>query len=319
MNMVAQSRCLQPEGGEEEYVYVQQGIRFINCNGRKARQEVFARALGMATRPPDFICLIETNTWRWEKPATWLHYKRVAHNWQNLHSNRGVEIYKHDQCPYKVVTVAASADGDALLVQVYTHDTNYAILAVHMPHARKVGWKGYSMYWLALWANVRRHIDLRRVRVVGDVNSAFRLTDHKAQRPTDTVYLHACATLGLKHLCQLVDVPEGRWSCVAGQGTRIDTAALTERSSLRVTKAHYSPSTILSEHQYPLLLVVKVPAIRVNKPRAGCTPRMTESHMLPVHFTTDQKHNYAAAVYKRDRGDPVSHSRDFIAKLQLAM
>ena len=100
---------------------------------------------GMATRPPDFICLIETNTCRWERPVTWLNYTRVAHNWQNLHTNRGVEIYKHDQCPYKVVTVAASADGDALLVQVYTQDTNFGILVVHAPHARKVGWKGYAM------------------------------------------------------------------------------------------------------------------------------------------------------------------------------
>ena len=100
---------------------------------------------------------------------------------------------------------------------------------------------------------------------------------------------------------------------------RLDNVALTERSSLRVTKAHYWPFTILSDHHYPLLFVVKVPAIRVSKPQAGCTPRMTESHMLPVHFTADQKHSYATAVYNRDRGDPVSHSRDFITKLQMAM
>ena len=159
------------------------------------------------------------------------------------------------------------------------------------------------MYWLALWANVRRQIYPRTVRMAGDVNSPFRLTDRKAQRPTDTVYIHACATLGLKDLYQLVDVPEGRWSCVAGQGTRIDTTALTERSSLSVTKAHYSPSTILWDHHYLLLLVVQVPAIRVNKPQGGCNPRMIESHMLAVHFTTDQKQNYAVAVYNRDRGD----------------
>ena len=180
--MAAQSKCLQPEGGDGDYVYIQQGIMFVNCNGRRSRQEIIARALGMATRPPDFICLIETNTCSWERPATWLNYTRVAHNWQNVHTNRGVEIYKHDQCPYKVVTVAALADGDALLVQVYTQDTNFGILVVHARHARKVGWKGYAMYWLTLWANVRRQIDPRRVVMVGDVNSAFRLQDRKAQR-----------------------------------------------------------------------------------------------------------------------------------------
>ena len=94
--MAAQSKCLQPEGGDGDYVYIQQGIMFVNCNGRRLRQEIIARALEIATRPPDFICLIETNTCRWERQAAWLNYTRVAHNWQNLHTNRGVEIYKHD-------------------------------------------------------------------------------------------------------------------------------------------------------------------------------------------------------------------------------
>ena len=116
-----------------------------------------------------------------------------------------------------------------------------------------------------------------------------------------------------------MDVPEGVWSCVAGQGTRIDTAALRERSSLRVTKAYYWPSTMLSDHHYPLLLVVHVPAIRVNKPGAGYNPRMTESHMLPVRLPADQRHSYASEVYSRDRGDPVSDSRGFIKRLQLAI
>ena len=87
------------------------------------------------------------------------------------------------------------------------------------------------------------------------MNSAYRLTECKAQKSTDTVYLHACATLGLKDLCQLVEVPEGEWSCVAGQGTITDIVALTERSSLRVTKAHYWHSTMFSDLHYPLLLV----------------------------------------------------------------
>ena len=80
MIMVAQSKCLQPGGGEGDYVYVRQGVIFISFNGKRARQEVLAQALRAAPRPPYFICLIETNTWRWDKTAPWLHYKRVAHN-----------------------------------------------------------------------------------------------------------------------------------------------------------------------------------------------------------------------------------------------
>ena len=35
--MTTQSKCLQPEGGEGDYVYIQQGIMFVNCNGRRLR------------------------------------------------------------------------------------------------------------------------------------------------------------------------------------------------------------------------------------------------------------------------------------------
>ena len=41
--------------------------------------------------------------------------------------------------------------------------------------------------------------------------------------------------------------------------------------------------------------------------------------MLPVRLSADQGHSYASEVYSRDRGDPVSGSRGFITRLQLAM
>ena len=132
----------------------------------------------------------------------------------------------------KVVTAAAAAKGDALLVQVFTQDTNYGILVVHAPHARKVTNQGYQMYWLRLWAKVPRQIDTRRVIMVGDVNSAFAAEDRKKQRATDTIYRRVCATLGLKDLRQLVKLLEDTWSCVMGGGYRIDTAATTEESSI---------------------------------------------------------------------------------------
>ena len=118
--MTVQSRFIQPEGDEGDYFYIQQGIMFINCNGRRSRQETIARALRLAPRPPDFICLVETNTRKWMSPAQWGDYQRVAHNHRGRPWYRGIEIYRHKNCPYKVVTAAASAKGDALLVQVFT-------------------------------------------------------------------------------------------------------------------------------------------------------------------------------------------------------
>ena len=70
--------------------------------------------------------------------------------------------------------------------------------------------------------------------MVGDVNSAFAVEDRKTQRPTDTIYRRVCATLGLKDLRQLVQVPDDTLSCVMGGGSRIDTAAVTEESSIRI-------------------------------------------------------------------------------------
>ena len=78
--MTIQSRFLRPKGEEGDYVYLQQGIIFINCNGQRSRQQTIARALRLAPRPPDFICLVETKTWRWMPPAQLADYQRVAHN-----------------------------------------------------------------------------------------------------------------------------------------------------------------------------------------------------------------------------------------------
>ena len=78
--MILVSRCLPQEGGKGAYVYVTQGILFISCNRGKTRQLLIERALRMSPRPPDFICLVEANTWLLEPPAEWEDYTRVAHN-----------------------------------------------------------------------------------------------------------------------------------------------------------------------------------------------------------------------------------------------
>jgi hypothetical protein len=124
----------------------------------------------------------------------------VAHNYPGRLPCRGIEVYRHKNCLYKVVTAAASARGDALPVQVFTQDTNYGIMVVHAPRARKVTNQGYLMYWLRLWAKIRRQFDTRRVIMVRDVNSAFAVKNRKKPRSTDTIYRRVCTTLGLKDM-----------------------------------------------------------------------------------------------------------------------
>ena len=192
---------------------------------------------------------------------------------------------KHKNCPYAVRTAAASAQRDALLIQVYTQDTNYGIAVVHAPHVKKVTHKGYIMPWLDFWDRVRWHIDPRRVIVVGDVNSAFHRKDRAIQRPDGTAWRHICSNLGLVDLRHIVRLPTGTWSCVAGEGSRIDTAALTTESSLHISKAHYWRSTLLFDHPYPLMLMAHVPQVRIHKPERTGRARLPEAHMAPVHFT----------------------------------
>ena len=107
--------------------------------------------------------------------------------------------------------------------------------------------------------------------------------------------------------------------CVMGGGSRIDTAAVTEESSIRVSDATYWKSTLMSDHHYPLLVRYQVPGIRIAKPETDCVPRRMESHMPPVRLSVGQGYQYALAVRERQRGDPVTDSRGYIKRLQLPM
>ena len=92
--------------------------------------------------------------------------------------------------------MAASARKDALLVKVSALDTNYGILVVHAPHAKKVTDQGYMVFWLRPLARVRRNIDTRRVIMAGGVICAFDVKDrHKQQASVSTsMRLFGCET-----------------------------------------------------------------------------------------------------------------------------
>ena len=104
-----------------------------------------------------------------------------------------------------------------------------------------------------------------------------------------------------------------------GGGSRINTVASTEESSIRVFDATYGGSTLMSDHHYPLLVRYQVPGIRVAKPEAECVPRLKESHMPPVRLTVSQGFKHACAVDDKPRGDPVKDSRGYIERLQMAL
>uniref|UniRef100_A0A7S1N644 DNA-(apurinic or apyrimidinic site) endonuclease n=1 Tax=Eutreptiella gymnastica TaxID=73025 RepID=A0A7S1N644_9EUGL len=213
------------------------GTMVINLNGRKTRQEEVARALLRAPRPPDFVICIETRTRKGAKTPPWDDYTVAAHNYQTRLPNRGIEVYKHKLTPCRVTVEMASKTGDALMVRIYTSNTNFGIVVPHAPHTQKVKRMGYYMYWLRFWARVRKCMDVNRIIMMGDVNSAYRTKDRHKERPDDILYRRMCQVLGLQDLSSVVELPENTWSCMQGGGSRIDTAAISEESAIHICDA----------------------------------------------------------------------------------
>ena len=78
---------------------------FLNVARRAARQNVLGQALEMFRCPPDFLALVETNSSDWGIEARLETYTRVATAMALGKRDTGLELYKHDVCPYLVDTV----------------------------------------------------------------------------------------------------------------------------------------------------------------------------------------------------------------------
>ena len=148
---------------------------FLNVAGRAARRNVLGQALEMSRRPPDFLSLVETNNSDRGMKTRWKDYTLVASATAPGQRDTGVELYKHPACPYLVETVLQAANGNMLLVKVFTPDTYYYLLVVHAP--QEEGALRYAHFWLPPWAKITAQVDTRRLLILGDVNSLFRGAD----------------------------------------------------------------------------------------------------------------------------------------------
>ena len=93
-------------------------------------------------------------------------------------------------------------------------------------------------------------------------------------------------------LTQHVDIPAGTYSCYGGAGSRIDTAATTAESSVRILAAKYWQSTLLSDMHTPLLLHVDFKNEDLDKPQPNCGRREPELHLKEVAFTEDEADSF---------------------------
>ena len=124
-----------------------------------------------------------------------------------------------------------------LLVKVYTPDTYYYLLVVHAPQEKFV--LSYTLFWLRLWAKITALIDTRRLSILGDVNSLFRGADRVGNPTKKRGWDTFCRVAGLREMTQHTDVPHGTYPCYSGVGSRIDMAATTALSDVRILAAEY--------------------------------------------------------------------------------
>ena len=125
---------------------------------------------------------METNSSDWGMEARWENYTRVASATAPGKRDTGVGLYKHSACPYLVESVLQAADGNMLLVKVYTLDTYHHLLVVHAPQEKSS--LPYALFWLRLWAQITALVDTRRLLILGDVNSLFQKEDRVGEPST---------------------------------------------------------------------------------------------------------------------------------------
>ena len=271
----------------------------------------------MSRRPPDFVALVETNSSDWAMEAWWEDYTRVT--WATAPGKRdtGVELYKHSACPYLVETVRQGNGGKLLLVKVFTPDTYYYHLVVHAPQEKFV--LLYTLFWLRLWAKITALIDIKRLLILGDVNSLFQEQDRVGKPTKKRGWESFCRAAGLRELTQHTDVPHSTYSGYGGAGSRIDTAATTAESDVRILAAEYWPSTLFSDVRTPLLLHVDFKNETLDKPQPNCVKRAPEFHLKEVALTEDETASLRDAMHSRPEHDPVGAPRKWLRETQLAL
>ena len=247
--------------------------------------------------------------YRWAE-VRWEDYTLAAAATAPGKRDTGVELYKHSACPYLVETVLQAAGGNMLLVKVFTPDTYYYLPVVHAPQEK--GSLSYAYFWLQLSAQITALVDTRRLLILGDVNSLFREEDRAGEHSTKRGWETFCRVAGLRKLTQHTDIPIRTYLCYGGAGSRIDMAATTAESSVRILAAKYWQWTLLSNIHTPLLPHVDFKNENLDKPQPNCTKREPEFHLKEVALTEDETDSFREAVSARTEHDPVREPRKWL-------
>jgi hypothetical protein len=305
-----------PGGQRDEWVI---DALWLNVNGRKSRESSITMALAMAKRPPFMMAFAETNTDSGDPPAAWEDYQMAARAPAWGRANSGIEVYVEREQACQVTQLWDSGRGDALLTQVLIPKGKAYVLFAHAPHTQKVGVEEYREFWEEVWRAVTKWADPQLTMLIMDANQPAREADRPGRR-TEGGLREFYAAHDLLDVTDILDVPEGTFSCVKGTDkSRIDTLALTKHTRVRSIAVAYGRSHAMSDWHTPMMLMAAWPVDEVPRPKAGVNRCAHEQHMKNVDLTREETQSYWEDLAKREQPDPEMWPAEWLNQLQKAM
>ena len=125
-----------------------------------------------------------------------------------------------------------------------------------------------------------------------DANQSARAEDRPGRRMEEGLQSFYGAH-GLRDLTDALPIPTEAYSCVKGtEKSRIDTAAVTENTKVRLLEAGYGGSSALSDWQTPMMIIAAWPEEKVRRPRAKVRMCAHEQHRKNVELSRDELISY---------------------------
>ena len=173
------------------------------------------------------------------------------------------------------------------------------LLFAHAPHTQKVGKHAYQEYWEEVWRAIVKYADPQLTMFVMDANQPARAGDRLGRRMEEGLRDFYGAH-GLRDVTDVLLIPEGAYSCVKGtEKSRIDTAAVTENTKVRLLEAGSWGSSALSDWHTPMMIIAAWPEEKVRRPRAKVRMCAHEQHMKNVELSRDELISYKSSLVAR--------------------
>ena len=101
--------------------------------------------------------------------------------------------------------------------------------------------------------------------------------------------------------------------------SRIDTAAVTENTKVRLLEAGYWGSSALSDWHTPMMIIAAWPEEKVRRPRAKVRMCAHEQHMKNVELSRDELISYRSSLATRKQPEWEQWPAEWLNQLHKAM